>query len=38
MTTEKTNFQDIENSLNFCDSVIDVFTEKYYHMELKYKM
>jgi hypothetical protein len=34
----KTELQDLENSLNFCNSMIDIFTEKNYHMELKYKV
>jgi hypothetical protein len=28
MTTKNKILQDLENSLNFCDSVIDIFTEK----------
>jgi hypothetical protein len=34
---EKKILQDLENSLNFCDYVIDIFTEKNnFRMEVKY--
>jgi hypothetical protein len=36
MTTKKKVVQDVESSPDFCDSVIDVFTEIYCQMEGKY--
>jgi hypothetical protein len=38
MTTEVKILQYLENSPNFCDSVIDIFTEKNRCMEMKYEV
>jgi hypothetical protein len=38
MANEKTILQALENSLNFCDSVTDVFTDINHCTELKYKV
>jgi hypothetical protein len=31
MTTERETFKDLENSMNFCDSAMEIITEKMMH-------
>jgi hypothetical protein len=38
MLSEKKILQDLDNNLNFCDSVTDIFSEKTCHKERKYKV